>query len=198
MGNLGSIQNMLRKLGVEGVRTSDPMEISQADRLILAGVGSFDRAMDRLEHSGLVEVLNEEVVQRGVPILGVCLGMQLMARSSHEGTRSGLGWLDAEVVRFDFHEQQPLPIPHMGWEIVEPIRPSPLLDPAMQEPRFYFSHAFHLECGDASDIAAIARYGYDFVAAIHHKNILGTQFHPEKSHVFGLDLYQRFINLPTP
>jgi len=195
MGNLGSVQNMLRKLGVESVRTSDPAEIAKADRLVLAGVGAFDGAMERLAAAGLIDLVNEQVVDRRVPILGVCLGLQVMARSSTEGTRPGLGWLDADVLRFDFPDGQRLPVPHMGWEVIVPTRPSPLFDPTGAELRFYFSHAFHLVCDDPADVAATATYGYEFPAAIHHGNILGTQFHPEKSHVFGLDVYRRFIAL---
>jgi glutamine amidotransferase len=197
MGNLGSVQNMLRKLGAESVRTRDPAEIARADRLVLAGIGGFDGAMERIEEAGLVQVLNDQVIERGVPILGVCLGMQVMAHSSAEGTRRGLAWFDAEVLRFDFQEDGRLPIPHMGWEVVLPTRPSPLFDPIGPEQRFYFSHAFHLVCRDPADVAATSTYGYEFVAAVHRGNILGTQFHPEKSHVFGLDLYRRFIELPT-
>jgi glutamine amidotransferase len=144
-----------------------------------------------------VPVLNQQVVERRVATLGVCLGMQVMARSSTEGTRRGLGWLDAEVVRFDFPEEDRLPVPHMGWEVVTPTRESPLFDPAEPEPRFYFSHAFHLVCHDPADVAATATYGYEFAAAIHRDNIVGTQFHPEKSHVFGLDVYRRFVELST-
>jgi glutamine amidotransferase len=197
MGNLGSVQNMLRKLGAESVRTSDPAEIANADRLVLAGIGGFDGAMERLANAGLIDVLNEQVIERRAPILGVCLGMQVMAKSSSEGSRPGLGWLDAEVIRFEFPDERRLPIPHMGWEVVAPTRPSPLFDPAGPEPRFYFSHAFHLVCGDQADVAATTTYGYEFAAAIHRGNILGTQFHPEKSHVFGLEVYRRFIDLPT-
>jgi imidazole glycerol-phosphate synthase subunit HisH len=197
MGNLGSVQNMLRKLGAESIRTKDPAEIAGASKLVLAGIGGFDGAMSRLEEAGLVPVLNEQVIERRVPTLGVCLGMQVMARSSTEGTRSGLGWLDAEVIRFEFPEEKRLPIPHMGWEVVEPTRPSPLFDSSGPQPRFYFSHAFHLVCRDPADVAATTTYGYEFAAAIHRGNILGTQFHPEKSHVFGLDVYRRFLELPT-
>jgi len=197
MGNLGSVQNMLRKLGAESVRTSDPAEIAKASRLVLAGIGGFDGAMERLESAGLVDVLNEQVIDRRVPILGVCLGMQVMAHTSTEGIRRGLGWLDAEVLRFDFPEEHRLPVPHMGWEVIQPTRPSPLFDPKGPESRFYFSHAFHLVCHDPADVAATAIYGYEFAAAVHRDNILGTQFHPEKSHVFGLEVYRRFIELPT-
>jgi len=195
MGNLGSVQNMLRRIGAPSIRTVDRDEIAKADRIVLAGIGGFDGAMERLEELDLVDVLNERVLGQGVPILGVCLGMQLMAHGSEEGTIRGLGWLDADVRRFSFPEGERRPIPHMGWEEIEPTRPSPLFQPGGQRPRFYFSHAYHLVCHDEADVAATATYGYPFPAAVHRRNVLGTQFHPEKSHVFGMDTYRRFVAL---
>lgn len=196
MGNLGSVHNMLRKLGVAGVRSADPDVIAKADKLILAGIGAFDGAAGRLAELGLVDRLNELVLDRRVPTLGICLGMQLMARSSEEGAQAGLGWLDADVRRFSFDTDPKLPVPHMGWSEVTPTRPSPLLPVGAAELRFYFSHAYHLVCNDPSDVAAVATYGYAYPAAVHRGNIMGTQFHPEKSHVFGMDVYRRFIALP--
>ena len=197
MGNLGSVHNMLRKIGAESVRTADPDEIRGADKLVLAGIGAFDGAAGRLAELGLVEVLNEAVLERKVPVLGVCLGMQLMARSSEEGSHVGLGWLDADVQRFSFPVDSSLPVPHMGWQVIEPSRTSPLFDAGGEEIRFYFSHAYHLVCHDPSDVAATATYGYEFAAAVHRGNILGTQFHPEKSHVFGAEVYRKFVRLPS-
>lgn len=198
MGNLGSVQNMLRRIGADGVRSADPDVIRRADKLILAGIGAFDGAAGRLAELGLVAAMNQAVLERRVPTLGVCLGMQLMAHSSEEGSRAGLGWLDAEVRRFTFADGMHLPVPHMGWEVVQPTRPSPLFPADDGELRFYFSHAYHLVCHEAGDIAATATYGYEFAAAVHRGNILGTQFHPEKSHVFGMGVYRRFMELPTP
>jgi imidazole glycerol-phosphate synthase subunit HisH len=197
MGNLGSVSNMLRKIGADSIRTADADQLRRADKLVLAGIGAFDGAAERLAELGLVDVLNALVLERGVPVLGVCLGMQLMARSSQEGERIGLGWLDADVRRFSFPPEAVLPVPHIGWEVVHPTRPSPIFDGAQSEPRFYFSHAYHLVCHDSGDVAATATYGYEFPAAVHRGNILGTQFHPEKSHVFGLDVYRRFVALPA-
>jgi glutamine amidotransferase len=197
MGNLGSVSNMLRKIGAEGVQSADPGIIARADKLILAGIGAFDGAVGRLAELGLVDVLNEAVLGRRVPVLGVCLGMQLMARSSDEGSRAGLGWLDADVRRFTFPPDVRLPVPHMGWSEVRPTRPSPLLDDGSTDLRFYFSHAYHLVFRDPADVAATATYGYEFAAAVHRGNILGTQFHPEKSHVFGMEVYRRFVSLQT-
>ncbi len=196
MGNLGSVHNMLRKIGADSFRSADPDTIARADKLILAGIGAFDGANERLADLGLVDLLNDLVLDKRIPTLGVCLGMQLMARSSEEGTRTGLGWLDADVRRFSFPPEARLPVPHMGWQEVTPTRPSPLFDED-GELRFYFSHAYHLVCRDPSDVAATATYGYEFAAAVHRGNILGTQFHPEKSHVFGLEVYRRFVRLPA-
>jgi imidazole glycerol-phosphate synthase subunit HisH len=197
MGNLGSVYNMLRKIGADSVRTADPDELRRADKLVLAGIGAFDGAAGRLAELGLVEVLNELVLERKVPVLGVCLGMQLMAHSSEEGSQEGLGWLDADVQRFSFPVGNSLPVPHMGWQVIQPTRTSPLFDADGEEIRFYFSHAYHLVCHDPSDIAATATYGYEFAAAVHRGNILGTQFHPEKSHVFGAEVYRRFVKLQS-
>jgi glutamine amidotransferase len=196
MGNLGSVQNMLRKIGVESMRSADPQIIAGADKLVLAGIGAFDGAVERLAELGLVDLLNDLVLDQRVPTLGVCLGMQLMARSSEEGAQSGLGWLDADVQRFAFEPGPSLPVPHMGWQEVAPSRPSPLFDDSGEVRRFYFSHAYHLVCHDPVDVAATATYGYEFPAAVHRGNILGTQFHPEKSHVFGFEIYRRFAGLP--
>jgi glutamine amidotransferase len=195
MGNLGSVHNMLRKIGAESVRSANRDVIAAADKIVLAGIGAFDGAAARLSELGLVDVLNESVLDRRVPTLGVCLGMQLMARSSEEGAQAGLGWLDADVQRFAFPSGVRLPVPHMGWQEITPTRPSPLFPEIDHEQRFYFSHAYHLVCRDPSDVAATAAYGYEFAAAVHRGNILGTQFHPEKSHVFGLGIYRRFVDL---
>jgi glutamine amidotransferase len=195
MGNLGSVQNMLKRIGAASVRTTDPDEIARADKIVLAGIGGFDGAMERLEELRLVDVLNEQVLERAVPILGVCLGMQLMAHGSEEGTIRGFGWLNADVKRFAFPDTAPLPVPHMGWEELKVRRPSPLFQPDDPTPRFYFSHAYHLVCHDVADVAATATYGYPFAAAVHRGNILGTQFHPEKSHAFGMVAYRRFVAL---
>jgi glutamine amidotransferase len=198
MGNLGSVQNMLKRIGADSVRTTDRAEIARADRIVLAGIGGFDGAMERLEELGLVDVLNERVLDAKVPILGVCLGMQLMARTSEEGAFRGLGWLDADVRRFDFADGPRLPVPHMGWEEISLVGDSPLFDRSAPQPRFYFSHAYHVVCHDPSDVTATATYGYAFAAAVRRGNILGTQFHPEKSHVFGMDVYRRFLTFPAP
>src|SRR5688572_19197671 len=158
MGNLGSVHNMLRKIGADSVRSADPDVIARADKLVLAGIGAFDGAAQRLADLGLLDVLNDSVLDRQVPTFGVCLGMQLMARSSEEGAQSGLGWLDADVRRFSFPPERRLPVPHMGWQEIQLTRTSPLLDDATGQLRFYFSHAYHLVCDDPADVAATATY----------------------------------------
>lgn len=197
MGNLGSVRNMLKRVGAPSIQTADRDKIGHAEKIVLAGIGGFDGAMERLQELGVVDVLTERAMEGRTPVLGVCLGMQLMAHRSAEGEMGGLGWIDAEVERFRFDGELALPVPHMGWEAVDATRPSPLFDPGSPEPRFYFSHAYHVVCHDPSDVAATADYGGPFVAAIHRGNLLGTQFHPEKSHVFGMDVYRRFVALPS-
>ncbi len=192
MGNLGSIQNMLRKIGVGTRITADPAEIRIAEKLIIPGVGAFDAGMRNLREIGLLEALTECATGRRIPVLGICLGMQLMTRSSEEGNAPGLGWINADTKRFDLSAFGSLKVPHMGWRSVEVVRGSPLLDDLRDEWRFYFVHSYHVQCVDRQDVLLRARYGIDFDAAIQHENLLGVQFHPEKSHKFGLQLLKNF------
>lgn len=191
MGNLGSISNMLKKLGVDAVVTADARAIASARKLILPGVGAFDAGMDNLERSGLLPVLNERVSQAGVPTLGICLGMQLMTRSSEEGTRQGLGWIDAEALRFR-PASAALKVPHMGWNRVMTTRSTALTDGLPDEPRFYFVHSYFVHCHDASDVLLTTPYGEVFHSAFQRGNVSGVQFHPEKSHKFGMALLRNF------
>ena len=195
MGNLGSIHNMLNRIGAPSEITSDPRKIGLADKLILPGVGAFDRAVQSLNRLGLLPVLNERVLERKVPILGICLGMQLLSLRSEEGELPGLGWIDAETVRFAFEgENADLKIPHMGWNTIEVKRSSPILDDRHEESRFYFVHSYHVRCADEANVLATTRYGIVFHAAVIRGNIMGTQFHPEKSHKFGLKLLENFTD----
>lgn len=193
MGNLGSIRNMLRKIGAPSLVSSDPAEIEKADKLILPGVGSFDAGMRNLADRGLVAPLAEMVAARRTPILGICLGMQLMGKRSEEGVRPGLGWIDAEVIRF--HPPPAagrLKVPHMGWNTLEPRKDCLLFRGAGPELRFYFVHSYHVVCRDPSDVAATTPHGVDFVSAFQRGNLYGVQFHPEKSHRFGMALLRNF------
>jgi glutamine amidotransferase len=194
MGNVGSVLNMVQKVGGEAVVSSDPQAISQAGKLILPGVGAFDQGMRNLEELHLRDLLQEQVVQKKTPILGICLGLQLFTRGSEEGSRPGLGWLAANTVRFQPERaSDPIRTPHMGWNTVRPTHEDPLLKGLEKENRFYFVHSFHLVCEDAGDVAGKTLYGYEFDSVIHRGNIMGTQFHPEKSHRFGMQVLKNFV-----
>ncbi|MDP1822377.1 MAG: imidazole glycerol phosphate synthase subunit HisH [Archangium sp.] len=195
LGNLGSVKNMLRKLGASSVITAQPEELVQATALILPGVGHFDTGMKNLRSRGLEAVLSTQVLEKKVPILGICLGVQLFARRSEEGAEPGLGWIAADVKRFTFPGGPQLPVPHMGWNEVE-WTDSKLLEGATRgETRFYFVHSYHVVPDDPEDVAATATYGRRFVAAVTRGNIMGAQFHPEKSHRFGMALLRNWLKL---
>jgi glutamine amidotransferase len=195
MGNLGSILNMLKKVGAPAAKvSSDPKDIEQADKLILPGVGAFDTGMQRLRETGLISLLNEKVIKAKTPTLGVCLGMQLITKISEEGELPGLGWIDAETIRFRFDpKKNGLKIPHMGWNTVNIQREGTLFQGMYPDARFYFVHSFHVVSHNPEDVLATTEYGYDFVSAIQHGHIMAAQFHPEKSHKFGMKLYKNFV-----
>lgn len=194
VGNLLSIHNMFKRIGVDAAISSDKNDIAKADKLILPGVGHYDYGMQRLRASGLVDVLNEQVLGSKVPILGICLGVQLLTQSSDEGSEPGLGWINGRTVAFDRlrlgKEQK---IPHMGWSEVSEYGQSRLFADMYAEPRFYFVHSYHLQLDTEADRLCNAQYGYDFVAGIEQDNILGVQFHPEKSHKYGMKLLENFV-----
>jgi glutamine amidotransferase len=195
LGNLGSIVNMLKKLGLPAERTTDSAVIERADQLILPGVGSFDHGMQRLRSLGLIDLLNDRVIREHVPILGLCLGMQLFAQGSEEGVERGLSWVDAEVRRFTFAPgHAALRVPHIGWNSVRTEGEAPLFhDMPQVPPRFYFVHSYHLVSRDPCLVAGRTMYGYEFCSAINTGNIWGVQFHPEKSHKFGMQLFRNFV-----
>jgi glutamine amidotransferase len=193
VGNLGSIVNMLKKVGAKATTSSDPAVLHEADKLILPGVGAFDPGMRKLNEAGLVPVLNELVLEKKVPVIGLCLGLQLMTRCSEEGREKGLGWIDAETVRFKFDlEQAHLKVPHMGWNTLDVRSPHPLVSDLEPGARFYFVHSFHILCKDESDVVAYTEYGYRLPAVIARGNVMGAQFHPEKSHKYGMQLLRNF------
>ncbi len=193
IGNLGAIVNMLEYLGFDAATTADPKEISIASKLILPGVGAFDRGMQNLRRSGLIEPLEEAVLDRTVPVLGLCLGMQLLGRGSEEGNgEKGLGWIAASTVRFDWAVEQGLKVPHVGWNSVLPAPGNALFASGAPQPRFYFVHSYHMRCDDDGHVAATCNYGRDFCCAVSHGNIHGVQFHPEKSHKHGMALLKTF------
>ncbi|MBS1749972.1 MAG: imidazole glycerol phosphate synthase subunit HisH [Bacteroidetes bacterium] len=194
VGNLTSIKNMLKKVGVESKISSAKEEIETATKLILPGVGSFDYGMKQLKLAGLVDILNERVLNKKVPILGLCLGVQLLTTSSEEGKEMGLGWIKGKTVAFDKSKlSSAQKIPHMGWADVKGFEHSKLFTEMYTEPRFYFVHSYHLQLTHTGDALAYANYGYDFAVGIEHENILGVQFHPEKSHKFGMKLLENFV-----
>ena len=196
MGNLGSICNMFKRIGTAVEVTSNVARIAAARKLLLPGVGAFDAAMSRIKERGLREVLDRKALDERIPVLGICLGMQLLCNQSEEGKLPGLGWIDADVRRFRVSTETPLKIPHMGWNTVDVQKPNPLIATDEGEQRYYFVHSYHADCRNHSDVLATAHYGYNFAAAVSRDNIMGVQFHPEKSHRFGLALMRRFVNLP--
>lgn len=195
VGNLASIKNILRKIGEEAVISSEGSVIAQADKLILPGVGAFDTCAGKLRASGLIPLLNRKAMEEKIPVLGVCVGHQMLLEGSEEGELPGLGWIGGRVIRFRQDKMPPgHKIPHMGWTEVSLSKPSRLFDGMYEEPRFYFVHSYHADPLDKEDALVQANYGYPFVAGVERGNIAGVQFHPEKSHKFGMKLLQNFIN----
>lgn len=196
MGNLGSILNMLKRVGISGMITSEPGQIAAATKLILPGVGAFDNGMKNLNDAGLLPVLNKRVLEDRIPILGICLGAQLLLEGSDEGELPGLGWIRGRVTRFNFaNGDRRLKVPHMGWNVVEPRRESKLFAGAEGEQRFYFVHSYYIDCADAADALTTTPYGKPFVSGVERGNVYGVQFHPEKSHKFGMRLLKNFAEL---
>lgn len=197
LGNLGSIANMLKVVGAKSIITSDENKIRKADKIILPGVGSFDAGVTNLENKGLVPVIKEEAKQ-GKPILGICLGMQLLGRKSEEGEKDGLGLIPFDNVKFDFSEvnddlKKQLKIPHMGWDTVEFKNSSFLNQEIKGKQRYYFVHSYHAVCDNAENVLMTCDYGYQFAASVYKDNVYGVQFHPEKSHDFGMKIFDNFV-----
>jgi len=195
LGNLGSIFNMLKKIGFASKITSDLDEIAQAEKIILPGVGHFDRAMERLDQTELRKVLDHKALKEQVPLLGICLGMQLLTRGSEEGSLPGLGWVPAATRRFRFAADSPLKVPHMGWNVVHRSSASPLTAGFDGEFRFYFVHSYYVRVDDERHSILKTHHGLEFDAGIQKDNIFGVQFHPEKSHKFGMILLENFMRL---
>jgi imidazole glycerol-phosphate synthase subunit HisH len=192
LGNLGSVHNMLRKVGAPSQVTADLDVISKAEKILLPGVGAFDHAMENLTNTDLRKVLNYKATVEKVPVLGICLGMQLLTRGSEEGNLAGLGWIPAFTYRFPSSE---LKVPHMGWNLVQPNTLSPLTENFDHEFRFYFVHSYYVKTDDPKYSILRTNYGVSFDSGVQKDNIFGAQFHPEKSHKFGMRLFRNFAKL---
>ena len=195
MGNLNSVKKVMLRINQEVLITSRPEDITKADKIILPGIGHFTKAMEILEQHQLIEPLNEAVLIKKKPILGICLGMQLMAKSSSEGNTRGLGWMDGEVVKFDVSNPIKTKIPHMGWNQISQVRESRLMKDIPDLSEFYFVHSYHWKTDNLQDIINETDYDYIFPSAIEKENIFGVQYHPEKSHDYGEQLLKNFATL---
>lgn len=194
VGNLRSIENMLSRSDIKSVVTSDPALINKSDKIILPGVGSFDHGMNALKKLNLIDVLSEMVLVQNRPLLGICLGAQLLGHGSEEGHEKGLGWIDLTCKRFS--PQDNLPVPHMGWREVASRSISALFkEDDIYEREYYFVHSYYIECRNQEDILASSTYGHEFVCAVAKDNIYGTQFHPEKSLKQGMQLLENFSRI---
>lgn len=186
---------MFEAVGGAAEIVTDPSAAMSCDRLVLPGVGAFDAGMEALRERGWLSVLNYIAMERRVPVLGICLGMQLLCRRSEEGSLSGLGWIAADVVSFDSSKLKNLKIPHMGWTTVHPVQDNPLIPIGPKEQRFYHVHKYYTICDKEESVLATSHYGIDFTTAVCHENIFGVQFHPEKSHRYGMALLRRFLDI---
>lgn len=195
VGNVLAFQNVYKRLNIDVGIARNPEELHGATKLILPGVGSFDHAMQLLQQSGMRQPLDELVLRLGVPVLGICVGMQILASGSDEGQAAGLGWIAGRVKHFGSLQRRDLQIPHMGWNDVKPVTDSPLFKELESGARFYFLHSYYFECERQQDAAALSSYGADFCSAVRRENIYGVQFHPEKSHHFGTQLLKNFAEL---
>lgn len=193
MGNLGSVKNMLKYIGIPSQIVDDPGVLEKTEKILLPGVGSFDQAMKRIKEKGFLEVLNHKAITEKIPILGICLGMQLLTKGSEEGKLPGFGWIDAETIRFP--KKSGLKVPHMGWNLVYPSIDSPLTIKLPEGSRFYFVHSYYVKVANEENSVLKADYCIKFDAAIQKDNIFGAQFHPEKSHKFGMQLLKNFAEI---
>lgn len=196
VGNLGSISNMIRKVGGKPSIGSTRKDIEKAEMLVLPGVGSFDTGINHLKASGLWDILNERVLEDKVPVLGICLGAQMMTKSSEEGVEQGLGWFDAQTLKMDFSGiPGKWPLPNVGWRNVVPHNAYSMLEGIKEPPRFYFVHSYFISTENPDIVSLKANYGFDFACGLHRGNIHCVQFHPEKSHAFGMQLFRNFLKI---
>jgi glutamine amidotransferase len=195
VGNLSSIANMLRKAGADVCVSGDPAVLLMADKLLLPGIGHFDHGMNMFNNSGLRDIVEKVVLDLGRPVLGICLGAQMLGKGSEEGDLQGLGWIDMECRKLP--PDVGVRIPHMGWAELTKTNHSPLLDNSSGDARFYFVHSYYMCCSNVTDVIARATHGIEFSCAVQKNQIFGTQFHPEKSLRHGLELMKAFVAIPT-
>lgn len=197
MGNLGSIANMLKRIGYDSIVTNNTDVIAQASKIILPGVGGFDGGMTNINQLNIISTLNQKVLEEKVPTLGICLGMQLMSEGSDEGEMPGLGWVKGRFKRFTFDTEiaKTYKVPHMGWNSVKRTKQSKVLNSELDKYRFYFVHSYYFEPQNHADVLGITNYQLDFASAFEVENITGVQFHPEKSHKYGMNLLANFASL---
>jgi glutamine amidotransferase len=195
ISNTGSLVNMFRKIGEKAIASTDPETVLAADRVVLPGVGAFGRGIQRLDASGMRGVLSEFVKTKGNPVLGICLGMQLLSRGSEEGEGEGLSLIPASTVKLEAPPESRLRIPHMGWNNVNRTRPHPLFDDMADDAKYYFVHSYRVVCDNPDLVIASTDYGMPFVSGVASGNVMGVQFHPEKSHRFGMQLLQNFARI---
>ena len=196
LGNLKALANIYKRLNIDVEFVKTVEQLKSAEKIILPGVGAFDHAMGQLNRSGMREKLDELVLIEKVPVIGICVGMQMLAKRSDEGKLEGLSWIDADIIKFDLNliNQKPK-LPHMGWNDVNPIGNNPLFHNLDTNSIFYFLHSYYFSCNNPNDEIAKSDYGLDFTCAVNHNNIFGVQFHPEKSHQYGIQLLKNFANL---
>jgi glutamine amidotransferase len=195
VGNLASIKNMIKKAGFESVLASDPDTLEKADKIILPGIGAFDHCMKKFNESGLRPLVTKKIKEEKIPLLGICVGLQMLMESSEEGTEPGLGWVSGKTVKFKKEKLGDLKIPHMGWTDVQVTKKTLLTEDLGEQPRFYFVHSYYVQPENKSDEMLSAFYGYEFTAAVNRENIYGAQFHPEKSHKYGMKILGNFSRL---
>jgi glutamine amidotransferase len=196
VGNISAFLNIYKQLNIPAKTAKTVSELEDADKIILPGVGHFDYAMQRFNDSGMSEKVNELVLVQKKPVIGICVGMQMMAKRSDEGNLEGLGWIDAEVKKFDDAQRSAkMPLPHMGWNDVYSTNDNPLFTNLEKNSRFYFLHSYYFHCHNMQNSIADADYGIKFTCAVNHDNVYGVQFHPEKSHHFGIELLKNFAEL---
>jgi glutamine amidotransferase len=195
LGNLNAFLNGYKRQNIQASLAKTSADVLEASKVILPGVGAFDHAMDLLNRSGMREALDEVVTRKHVPVLGICVGMQILGASSDEGTAAGLGWVPGHVRHFKALKMENQIFPHMGWNTVDPAEGSKLFD-KLSDARFYFLHSYYFDCERSYDVAAVSNYGADFACAVQSGNVYGVQFHPEKSHHFGMQLLKNFAELP--